>query len=86
MTFLKRNRAATRRIRFLHCLRIFAVFCGFVLCGEFSIYAQVAEIKHRGFKADYSQIKDSPQKDTIIKAVKRQIEIVERVKNRKLSC
>lgn len=80
MTFLKRNRSITRRVGFLHYLRIFAVFCVFILSGEVSIYAQIAEINHRGFRAGYSQIKDSPQKDTIIKAVKRQIEIVEQVK------
>lgn len=45
-----------------------------------SVYAQDGEINHRGFKVDVSQIKDAPQKDTIIKAVKRQIEIVEQIK------
>lgn len=60
---------------------IFALsICGFISGGTISIYAQDTEINHRGFKADFSQIKDLPEKDTIIKAFKRQIEIVEKVK------
>jgi hypothetical protein len=80
MGVLKRNYTIIQRIRFLHCLWIFAVFCGFILGGGVSIYAQNTEINHRGFSADFSHINDSPEKDTIIKAIKRQIEIVAKVK------
>jgi hypothetical protein len=57
-----------------------AALCGFILCNQVSLYARDAEIHHRGFKVDFSQIKDSSQKDTAIKAVRKQIEIVEQVK------
>lgn len=69
---------ARGRAKYLSILSI--VFSAFVLCGGASVYAQDAEINHHGFKVDFSQIKDSPQKDTAIKAVKRQIEIVRDIK------
>lgn len=37
---------------------------------------QKAEIDFQGFKADYSQVRNLPQIEMVIKAVKRQIEIV----------
>lgn len=80
MKFLKRKYSACRFSKLPVYLWTFALFCGFVLGSEQLIYAQESEVNHRGFKVDLSQIKDSSQKNTIIKAVKRQIEIVEQVK------
>lgn len=60
-------------------LRLSIIFFIFMTVAQTSILAQETEINHHGFKADISQIKDSPQKNRIIKAVERQIEIVEKV-------
>jgi hypothetical protein len=62
-----------------HAQRTPIVFCGFMMGARTSILARETEINHHGFKADLSQIKDSPQKERIINAVKRQIEIVDKV-------
>ena len=54
--------------------------CKFVLFSPASICAQETSFDYHGFKVNFEQIKDLPQKDLAIKAVKRQIEIVEKVK------
>lgn len=80
MTFLKENSSAGYWNKLLLSLRSPIILFGLILCSEVSVYAQSNELNYRGFKADFSQIKDSPQKDTVIKAIKRQIEIVGQVK------
>lgn len=80
MTFFLKNYSDARSRRFLLHLRLFVVFYGLILGGQSLVYAQNSEIDYHGFKADLSQIKDSPQIEAVIKAVKRQIEIVEQVK------
>ena len=80
MTILKRKSSNYQKKRlFLH-LGISIVFYGIILTNGLIIKAQETEINHHGFKVDFSQIKNSSETDRIIKAVKRQIEIVEEVK------
>lgn len=77
MTFLKSVVSGGRNRRGLW---FFLFFCSLILCNQATIRAQQkAEIDFQGFKADYSQVRNLPQIETVIKAVKRQIEIVGQV-------
>jgi hypothetical protein len=80
MTFLKGKYSAVNKNKLLLSLRSLIILCGFILGSDTSLPAQETEINYRGFKADVSEIKDAPRQDTVLKALKRQIEIVEQVK------
>lgn len=58
---------------------IIVLLCSFAVFTPTSSRAQDASLDYHGFKIDLEQIKDVPQKDAVITAVKRQIEIVEQV-------
>jgi hypothetical protein len=80
MTFFKRKHLINRKGKLSLYLWISFVFCGFVLCSRGSLYAQETELNYHGFKVNFSEVKDSAPDDTVVRAVKRQIEIVEHVK------
>ncbi len=80
MTIFKRKSSIYQKNRVLLHLGISVVLYGIILSNGLSIKAQEMEINYHGFKVDFSQIKNSSETDRIIKAVKRQIEIVEEVK------
>lgn len=61
-------------------LQSLIIFCTITVGSETKVYAQNNEISYQGFRVDFLQIRDSPQKDAVIKAVKRQIDIVEQVR------
>lgn len=74
MAFLKEKILSGGQSR--SSLWILIVFCGFFSGGAISLRTQETKLNHQGFQVDFAQINDSPQKETILKAVKRQIEIV----------
>lgn len=61
-------------------LSVIFFFGSLAIFNPAALRAQENQLEYHGFKVNFEQIKDAPQKDTVLKAVERQIEIVEQVK------